>query len=353
MLLNVNQEDLKVARKVAVVAVHGIGRHAARETEDAVADLLLSVPGRDLFSSPRRYKQFEAMDIQIPLQPLKTERGPHAPHDRNRWQRLTHLYQEQSAEFADKAKTEATGQVGEAGLLYTDRLLRGYQGGADGNVYRTTRLEGEKDNGTKVHIYEVLWSDLAKPNNSVVTFFLSLFQLILHLGSLSRLAIDSGAGEGKGWVWTAYRTLQRYAVRLLQIFIPVLEVVLVIALAACLIEVWSVTRGHAWVMIGLSTVGAIALGIVTIIRAKRKVVEKPWTWALRALSPVLLGAGIPLVVWVKWIAPMGEAPVIADVAGAVLFWLVPGLGFLLWILSRYENARKGVFGNGVRLFFCR
>ena len=146
--------------------------------------------------------------------------------------------------------------------------------GADTNVYRTTRLEGKKtSSGDSVHIYEVLWSDLAKPDNTVISFFLSLFQLILHLASLSRLAIDTGAGEGRGWLWVAYRTVQRYAVRLLQIFIPLLEIIMVIALAACLIEVWSVTRGHSWVMIGLSLIGAISLGIAVIARSRRVVMK--------------------------------------------------------------------------------
>jgi hypothetical protein len=340
-----------VNKKVAIVAVHGIGQHLAGETQDAMADLLLSLPGRGPFGSARQYKPFVAVDLQIPLQPVETGSGPSTAAQPKLWHRFTHLYEEQSAKFAGKAKTAGPSHPGQAGLAYTERLLREYKGGQDGNVYRTARLEGQKlSNGTDVDIYEVLWADLAKPNNTVLQFFLSLFQLILHLASLSRLAIDSGAGEGRGRLWEAYRALQRYAVRLFQIFIPLLEILILIALGSCLIEVWSTTRGHIWVSIALGTLGAIAAGIVTITKAKRQVLEHPWVWALRALVLVALGAAIPFVgLSVLGLTSAGAATR-ADVAGALLFWLIPGFGFLFWILNLYDDERKGVLATGIFFF---
>ncbi len=338
-------------KKVAIVAVHGIGIHLAGETQDAMADLLLSLPGRGPSGSARQYKPFVAVDLQIPLQPVETGSGPSTAAKPKLWHRFTHLYEEQSAKFAGQAKSAGPTPPGKAGLAYTERLLREYRGGQDGNVYRTARLEGQKlSNGTDVDIYEVLWADLAKPNNTVLQFFLSLFQLILHLASLSRLAIDSGAGEGRGRLWEAYRALQRYAVRLFQIFIPLLEILILIALGSCLIEVWSTTRGHIWVSIALGTIGAIAAGIVTITKAKRQVLEHPWVWALRALVLVALGAAIPFIgLSILGLTSAGAATR-ADVAGALLFWLIPGFGFLFWILSMYEDERKGVLATGIIFF---
>lgn len=339
-------------KKVAIVAVHGIGKHLAGETQNAMADLLLSLPGRGPYSSARQYAPFVSVNIQIPLQPVETANGPSLPKpQQNLWYRLTHLYQEQSADFADREKNAGPGWPGRVGLEYTETLLREYRGGADGNVYRTARLESEKlSNSARVDIYEVLWSDLAKPNNTVVTFFLSLFQLILHLASLSRLAIDTGTREGTGALWEAYRAFQRYSVRLLQIFIPLLEVLILIALGSCLLEVWSTTRGHIWVPVALGLLGAIAAGVVTIMKAKRPVIEHPWIWALRALSPVMLGVVLPLTILFVWGLKGAHAATKIDVAGAVLFWLIPGLGFLLWILSNYEDERKGVLATGIIFF---
>jgi len=50
------------------------------------------------------------------------------------------------------------------------------------------------------------------------------------LASLSRLALDTGVAEATGRLWKIYRRIQRYAVRMLQIFIPLLEILLFIAI---------------------------------------------------------------------------------------------------------------------------
>ena len=99
-----------MANKVAVITVHGIGRHAAGETLDAMANLLFSMPGRDLYGAPRNYRYFEAKNVQIALQPVKTAGGIHRPAKKGWWYQLTHLYQEQSAEFADHAKQRAVAE---------------------------------------------------------------------------------------------------------------------------------------------------------------------------------------------------------------------------------------------------
>ena len=277
--------------KIAIVAVHGVGKHLAGETQNAMADLLLSLPARGPYESARNYTEFVSVDLQIPLQPVKTIDGlqrvahsvdgiPKPPDPPGGMSRLTNLYQEQSATFAARAQKDRDVTPGEAGLDWTDVLLKGYRGGQDGNVYRTARLQGKRlrDNA-EVHIYQVLWADLAKPDNTVITFFLSLFQLILHLASLSRLAIDTGAAEGKGRVWSAYRTVQRWAVRLLQAFIPPLELLLLISLGPCVLETWLVTSGQFWTPIALGLLGAIALGTVWILNAKRAATEQPRVWA--------------------------------------------------------------------------
>lgn len=362
--------------KIALIAVHGVGKHLAGETQNAMADLLLSLPARGPYGSARNYTEFVSVDLQIPLQPVKTidgveERVAHPLEDGGQSEtltglpdgknRLANLYQEQSATFADRAQKDRDVTPGQAGLDWTDVLLRGYRGGQDGNVYRTARLQGKRlrDNA-EVHIYEVLWADLAKPNNTIVTFFLSLFQLILHLGSLSRVAIDTGAAEGKGRVWSAYRTVQRWAVRLLQAFIPPLELLLLISLGPCVLEVWLATSGQLWTPIALGVLGAISLGTVWILNAKRAATEHPLVWALRVFLLLLTGVVVPLILifLLHWLTPRLEMQ--ADIASALLFWLVPGFALFYWILNQYEDARKGVFvtgmtflalGFGVFLFF--
>ena len=352
--------------KIAVVAVHGVGKHLAGETQNAMADLLFSLPARGPYESARNYSEFVSVGLQIPLQPVKTIEGlqngvSDFPHRPSQAPFPTHGWHEPSDKplpgakrhlRSTGAKRMATSLRDEAGLDWTDVLLKGYRGGQDGNVYRTARLESKRlrDNA-EVHIYEVLWADLAKPNNTVITFFLSLFQLILHLASLSRVAIDTGAAEGKGRVWSACRAVQRWAVRLLQAFIPPLELLLLISLGPCVLEVWQATSGQLWTPIALGVLGAIALGTVWILNAKRRsATEHPYVWAFRVFLLLLTGVVFPLILifLLHWLTPRAEMQ--KDIASALLFWLIPGLGLFYWILNQYEDARKGVFATGMTFF---
>src|SRR5712671_1755842 len=128
--------------KIAVVAVHGVGKHLAGETQNAMADLLLSLPARGPYESARNYSEFVSVDLQILLQPVKTidslQKGVALPHSGptpptpqrpDGINRLTNLYQEQSATFADRAQKDRDVTPGQAGLDWTDVLLRGYRGG--------------------------------------------------------------------------------------------------------------------------------------------------------------------------------------------------------------------------------
>lgn len=184
-------------RRVAVVAVHGVAKHPAGETQNAMADLLLSLPVAE-YQAQRFYQPFRSVGLQIPLQPVRTGHEGRAPAPKRRWFNLFDLYQERSADFAQRLPREAGVPlaVGEVATEYNDLLLADYEGAADTNAYVTSRLEGQRGkDGPEVHIYEVLWSDLAKPDSSAFSFFLASFQLLLHLASLSRTAIDTGAAE--------------------------------------------------------------------------------------------------------------------------------------------------------------
>ena len=58
-----------MSKIVAIVTVHGIGKHLAGETQDAMADLLLSLRGRAPYRTARQYAPFVSVNIQIPFQP--------------------------------------------------------------------------------------------------------------------------------------------------------------------------------------------------------------------------------------------------------------------------------------------
>ncbi len=359
-------------RKVAVIAVHGVGVHPAGETQNDMADLLLSLPARE-YTSERDYGPFRSLSIQIPLAPLKacpfdppsSPEGTQPVPPPNLGTRIFNLYKEKSADFASvtnarinlQQKDIATNHVslaatGEAGRRYTQMLLEDYQGGSEvaGNKYCTARLEGTRlADKTQVHIYEVLWADLAKPSNGMLKFFLGLFQVLLHVASLSRITLDTGAAEGTNYVWRRYRQCQRYAIRLLQIFAPLLQLLILVACGSCLSTASGYTQDSAALPLALGGVSGILAGLFFILSVKNKIAIGPWLWSLLAIMPALVGIAVPLG-FMKILGLRLTPADSANVTAALAFWLLPGVGLFAWILSYYEDVRKGVRVTGFVLF---
>jgi hypothetical protein len=370
--------------RVAVLGVHGVGQHAPGATENAMADLLFSLPAKRLTprgwhidrKGPRHFGFFRSVGVQVPLQPLHIKKplkkrrpdggvseagtregGVGGGEDRDAGAdpgandqprmglaaRAMDLYQEQSTDFAELAtdygkENKEHVPRGKAGNAFMKLLLQDYKGGADGDAYITTRLEGKRSaeapgGEANVHIYEVLWADLASPNNTILSFFLALFQLILHLGSLSRLAIDTGAAENTGSLWQIYLASQRYAVRMLQIFIPLAKVILLIVLFSCIPALLDATKdspGFSVVIFGLA--GAV-LSFLILSRAHKPVTVQPWLWAILVLIPAALGAAIGFLA-----SHLGTPAA----AGSIACWLFLGIPLLFYVLHKYEGVRKGV-----------
>jgi len=337
--------------RVAVIGVHGVAYHAPGATANAMSGLLLSLPADDN-GAPRFYDSFRAEGIQVPLQPLLVYRAD-TPPPATWFGRIFAFLQERSTDFAHLGSKHAAGVKGQsvargsAGHEFMRLLLQDYEGGADGDAYVTTRLEGKRAAHTpggeaEVHIYEMLWADLAGPTNSFLSFLLSLFQLILHMGSLSRLAIDSGSAENTDWKWKSYCSVQRYAVRMLQIPIPLLKVILLVALFSCvpcLLKATQSVRGFPLVMGG---VVGLVVAFLMRTRSKAAVTTSPRVWALLAILPAAIGAGI------SWL--LLGIHVSADALGAFECWLIMGAALFYYVLDKYEDVRKGVRTIGWVLF---
>ena len=409
--------------RVAVIGVHGIARHPAGETENSMADLLLSLPkiartadvsleeagckcGGLEPDDGRKYTPFKAVGIHIPLQRVKT---------RPVISKKTGVasLQEESALFSTHLAARLTGKLEDpegkdafrpesadgnqtprrkGGLMtrirnqssvvtpaagtqtgndYTGLLLDGYCGGADSNVYITTRLEGMRNPGStpdpsrsKVHIYEVLWADLAHPASNILGFFLSLFTLLMHLASLSQKAVDTGSYENSGLLWSVFLWAQRWAVRFLQIFLPLLKVLLLVVFLSALPGVSTFfapsakdgTNPNAFafaVVLGvLGGIGAVFAGyfigkrvkwLLTLWPRFLTVKPWPWTWALSTMVPGI-GGGLLGLALAYTVPP--------QFAVSILCWLVLGTPIIAVILSQYEGWRNGVqfwglFGYGM------
>jgi hypothetical protein len=250
------------SRPVAVVAVHGVGYCASYSTSRHIAGLLLGLgrlrlrEGVDWPNGGRGVKQpYQSCVeefIQIPLQRVlvsnadtaRTRLVPDPSADATttqkiwaRLRRLIHFYAESRGYLAEVfSKRRKLEQVANdikdknrLGREFMRSQLAGYVSTKDGQAWDTIRLRTERtapagDAPRKVDIYECYWADLARPQGSIISFFNTLYQLLFHLASLSRTAVDYATVEHINlFRWRVVSFLQGMAVRVLVIFIPILS----------------------------------------------------------------------------------------------------------------------------------
>ena len=277
--------------KIAVIAVHGVAYHEPGSSADAVSGLLLGLP--KVNGSPD-YSPVKAETIHIPLHPLEIKEkerikaGELGPLQNlfGLEERTTYLTR---AWKTTKAQKQNNTEVADDFMRLT---LQNYRGTAknkpkdarDANTYITTRLRTSRVNsnhapaaeesGTsrpehvddvpiargdsqhtppnhapgpvEVDVYEMYWADLSRPQGTVLSFFQALYQLLFHLASLSRLAISTGYLENKKmWQWRALDRMQKYAVRMLTLPIPILNVMLLATIFGALPRVIPQVAGDA------------------------------------------------------------------------------------------------------------
>jgi len=239
-------------------------------------------------------------------------------------------------------------------------LLRGYLGGAAGNAHVTTRLEGKRapnapGGPAEVHIYEMLWADLARPTDTFLSFLWSLSRLLLSFGSLSRLAVETGFSENPHWKWKSYCSVQRYAVLTLQNTIPLFNVILLIALLSCVPSLSKTTQDKLWFPLAMGGIAGLSMaflinsiaGLATALLIKlgfpKEGTISPLFWTLGALFPPAFGVALAgLVLTVPSVA--------RNAIGACECWFVIGLALLYGLRKYYENVRGGLTTIGLFLF---
>lgn len=214
------------AERVAVVAVHGVGKHKPGASAQAMADLLLGLNAHTGAAAGSPYAGFDTTKIEVPL-PEPSVFEVQQPKTGSVWDRLRTMFEERRGFFADRFQLKSW--FGRREVLCPLDLndefmaiqLGEYKGNTLSSRYESVRLEGRRSEpggqaGTAVDIYEMYWADLAKRNSSVVRFFMSFYQLLIHLTSLGRTAIDHVALEHAGSIpWLLLQRSYNYATRVL------------------------------------------------------------------------------------------------------------------------------------------
>jgi hypothetical protein len=359
-------------KRVAVIAIHGVGHHESGATAQAVTDLLAGVDMDGTGSSHDRYTSFALKQVQIALAPADNPFQQHDPakfaREREEKREETSVFRRIAAIFDERrgifqkyykrnfwfTRTDESGKhlherqddarVLDIASEFMDVQLQEFRRDDGENSYTTWRHEGcrvaSKEAPQKeVHVYEMYWADLARPNNSLVRFLFSFYQLLLHLASLGRFALDHASFENLGKLdWFLYLRSYTYATRLISLFIlPLLILIYGIALAPLPLQL---TGNAVRAILGGGIVCLVALlgVLLASLRCKPLLGSKSWWfWILPSLLPgaVLIGF-------------LFMCPSVAPVVLVVEWWIFGG-GVSYWIFRKYDEVRNGAKQSGIFL----
>jgi hypothetical protein len=353
--------------RVAVIAIHGVGRHLSGASADAVATLLTSI-GRDLPGAeksaavPPPYSAYTTESIDIPLRPVQTP-----PEEQPDKKPIRSIFDERRGFLANrrldpnwKSKEERHLRPGEPdrgnfGYQFMQAQLVDYEAEPD-RSFSTVRLETTRSrdsNETEVHIYDAHYSDLTKPDSSFVGLFFAFYQLLFHLASLSLQAVywaeAENAAPGKRiQPWRILSPVHATAVRLLIMWIPLLNAILLLISFSAAVD--RLPSGKA-AQIAISAGTAAVLGIVItlLIAGRAKSPPRPVQWALvplvgtLAVVGLLAGAACLYTRFLGW-------PDFFWKAFLVLSWLIVAGAVLATVAKIYSSMRPGAFELGIFLY---
>jgi hypothetical protein len=351
-----------MSERVAIVAVHGVAYHEPGASANAMSELLLGLPEE----RGAKYGPFAAETVHIPLHPLKIEQPPE-PGEVGAVQKMFEPLEERTSLLTREWKTSKKNKETNADVAddFMRLTMRDYRGARDNNpkdardatAYITTRLRttrglskpgnvasqvggqsvknagGVGNDQIGVDVYEMYWADLARPKNTILSFFQALYQLLFHLASLSRVAINTGYLENREqrqWNWL--ERSQTYAVRMLTLPIPILNILLLATLfgvAPRLINGLDGEDPAPWA----AAIGALILGLLGYAFASPSFDAKssPLKWTLYPLV-----VAVPLAGIAYWAAHLDSRHIVLATEG-----LLVGSMILYFSMNSYDEVRDG------------
>ncbi|HEX8454785.1 MAG TPA: hypothetical protein VF647_22095 [Longimicrobium sp.] len=374
-----------------MIAVHGVADQQPNESNAAIASLLVQ-HGERPGTRHGRYTPFETVEVHLPQFPAipprvgnntKTALGAPAPHRgkesrrHGRWQlRSGRDYIEKTRDAlhetprgADEKRAgfapgEPTDAAGELGYQFMHMLLRDHEPGGGARSYVTTVLRGLRRGGPgvpvdsdaraavdgregtderEVDVYEVYWADLSRPGQGALGFFSTAYQLLLHVATLGRQAVDDTKLDYPSGPWKAIRFVQWLAVLLLTLPIPLLNLVLLIVGFGVIPAgaIAGYTRGPD---VALCAVLGAAGVMLAYLWMRPRVPARPFTWSVlpfvfaAATAAGGVGAGLAARRVPGW-AHIGEGTAIT------IAWWVVGGGIAYWVGSSYQRLRTGALAT--------
>jgi Na+-transporting methylmalonyl-CoA/oxaloacetate decarboxylase gamma subunit len=180
----------KIAGRVAVIAVHGVGDPGEGGTAQSIATLLSRV------EDPQGHSGYEPF-LQAGLT-LGTREVDSNPPTRM----AIHLSKDTPQDFLSRyLKSTPKMDVSSDPISFIRSQLKGFKPTGDDRTYETVRHSGTRlapgSAPISVDVYEVYWADLMRIGTGFVTFFTELYQLMFHLGHLASKTVESAHAEEK------------------------------------------------------------------------------------------------------------------------------------------------------------
>jgi hypothetical protein len=335
-------ENSQNRKRIAVIAVHGVGDQMPFDTAHRIGDLLQdlnvgkSLPGvaAGPVQQPPGYYPFHEQTIRVDVRPTVVNNPP--PNRRGTAGRGPFdTWVKEHVKFKEPVTDD------EIWYRFTKGQLSDYGGEKPEDTYQTVRMEGSRapQNGTDqiyVHVYELYWADLSRLKAGMLSFFTELYQLLFHLPSLGVHTINAAAVHHRTLGWRLLRKLQSYTAGLLTVPIPIVNLFILATIVIVALQT-VVTKVHAEL-----TVSAVALvSIITVAMGW-------WLWyrleyrrmaSWRWLSPVLIAVGLAVGVFYSGRFFLGWAFTLQILSNCVISAVTAALLFLVfWI---YDQRRPG------------
>lgn len=359
---------------VAIIAIHGVGQHLSGASADAVSTLLMSI-GREKVVT-RKWKEeepappysgFVGTPIDVPLRPIQAPQEDDEANRRNEgehwFSRIWRMFDERRGYLAEVRKSPRyvppgyspddlrpnEPDRGEFAYQFMLTQVAGYQGDVDRD-FQTVRLEGKRGNSpeTNVHIYDAHYSDLTKPQSTIVGFFFAFYQLLFHLAGLSLLAVYWAEAENRQKDperqrrWRFKSSISATAVRLLTMVVPCLNLILLILGGTAFAE--KVFRlAQPWrTGIAFAVAGVLVIVATFVLARRAPSPPRPFLWAMIPFLGPSLGVLVlsGLACLYRCFAAKG-LPLWETLL--VFCWLLFA-GFALgWIAYKFNALRPGAF----------
>ncbi len=408
-------------RQVAVIAIHGVGRHEPGASAEAIATLLASQDRADnaqdfldLPTGPRRCSGYDIESIEVPLAAVATERPPST--DRNRLQKILGVFDErrgflyeqrqstssfssaqrrrgpqppdqQQAERATVAQEALPVRGSPAPQAAPQELLFDYQymlsqladyKGQSDRTFQTMRYVSRRfapipgrtsltePPAPPTHIYDAHYSDLSKPENSVVGFFYAFYQLLFHLAALGLKAVYWAEAENSkpglaGAPWRLLSTAHAVAVRSLIMFLPLLNLTMLligfsafadkatIFPSATTPDVTSPVPNDVLLrIIGVAIAGLLGIVLTLVFLRNKPVPSTPFVWSLLPLAGTV---GLVGIFWgLAFLAHQCVGSVSEAKWMALLGWLLLAGAAVIWISKKLAAFQPGADWVGPVLY---